>query len=169
MKLDIEILPLKQLTLDPNNARKHSDVNLRAIAESLTQFGQRKPIVINSDNVIVAGNGTAQAAILLNWPEINVVRIPADWTPDQQMAFALADNRSAELAEWDAELMAEQLVELETLGFALQPLGFEVPNLANFQPVEDSENPRLDERSRQNCPNCQTQLEMIKGVLTACD
>jgi ParB-like chromosome segregation protein Spo0J len=63
--LKIESVPIEKLTFDPANARKHSDENLSAIASSLKEFGQRKPIVITFDNVIVAGNGTVEAAKFL--------------------------------------------------------------------------------------------------------
>jgi len=124
MPLKIEQVPIEKLTLDPSNARKHSDANLAAIAQSLKQFGQRKPIVVNSANVVVAGNGTVQAAKSLSWSEIGVVRIPADWSAAQQMAFALADNRSAELAEWDVTVLDNQLQELTFHGIDVQVLGF---------------------------------------------
>jgi ParB-like chromosome segregation protein Spo0J len=101
MTLKIERLPIEKLTFDLANARKHSDVNLSAIAESLRQFGQRKPIVITADNVIVAGNGTVEAAFLIGMTDVDVVRVPQDWSSDQVKAFALADNRTAELAEWN--------------------------------------------------------------------
>ena len=55
------VVPISSLTLDPTNARKHSDLNLRAIASSLQRFGQRKPIVVQG-NIVLAGNGTLEAA-----------------------------------------------------------------------------------------------------------
>jgi len=135
MGLKVETVSLEWLTFDPQNARKHSDENLSAIAESLKQFGQRKPIVVSDKNVIVAGNGTVEAALLLGWKTIDVVRAPAEWTEQQLMAFALADNRSAELAEWNDDILDAQLRELAEAGVELGSLGFEVPDL----PVVDVE------------------------------
>jgi DNA modification methylase len=123
--LKIESVPIEKLTFDPANARKHSDANLAAIAGSLKEFGQRKPIVITFDNVIVAGNGTVEAAKFLGWSDVDVVVVPADWSADQVKAFALADNRSAELAEWNPEVLSAQLLELEQAGFDIEALGFE--------------------------------------------
>lgn len=111
--------------LDPNNARKHDRNNLDAIAGSLTQFGQRKPIVIDKDNVVVAGNGTVTAAMELGWQKIAAVRVPNEWTAEKIKAFALADNRTAELAEWNAETMAAQVVELSAAGIDVAQFGFE--------------------------------------------
>jgi site-specific DNA-methyltransferase (adenine-specific) len=84
--------------------------------------------------VIVAGNGTVEAAKDLGWSEILIVRTPIDWTPEQVKAYALADNRTAELAEWDAKVLAEQLVELDAEGWDVAEFGFDPIN-----PPTDSE------------------------------
>lgn len=124
--MNIERLAIDKLNLDPNNARKHDNANLEAIAGSLTQFGQRKPIVISQDNIVVAGNGTLTAAKSLGWTAIDAVRVPADWDADRIKAFALADNRTAELAAWDQQVMASQLLELQEAGFDIEEFGFEL-------------------------------------------
>lgn len=131
--MKIERIKLTDLRPDEQNARKHDQANLKAIAGSLDQFGQRKPIVITQDNRVVAGNGTLTAAKLLDWKEIDCVRVPADWTANQIKAYALADNRTAELAEWDEQVMASQLLELQEAGFDIEEFGFELIN----PPTED--------------------------------
>jgi DNA modification methylase len=115
------------LLLDPENARKHSQKNLDAIKASLTKFGQRKPIVINQKGVILAGNGTVEAARSLGWDHIEVAVVPADWDEATARAYALADNRTAELAEWDESVLAKQLLELMDEDFNIEAIGFELP------------------------------------------
>jgi hypothetical protein len=122
--LRIETVKVDSLKFDPSNARKHYGKNLEAIAGSLQLFGQRKPIIVTPDNIVVAGNGTLEAAKNLGWTEIAISRTPVGWTYDQIKAFALADNRTAELAEWDAEILKEQLLELDSVGWELQQFGF---------------------------------------------
>jgi DNA modification methylase len=124
--MKIETLQIKDLTPDPQNARQHDDKNLKAIQGSLKEFGQRKPIVITEAGVIVAGNGTVEAAKRLGWLEIQAVTVPGDWTPEQTKAFALADNRTAELAAWNTETLTAQLQELEEKGWEIAEFGFEV-------------------------------------------
>ena len=124
-ELRIETVNINSLTPDPANARKHDGKNLKAIASSLEKFGQRKPIVVTPDSIVVAGNGTVEAAKSLGWTEIAVARTPVGWTWDQIKAFALADNRTAELAEWDDKVLADQLLELDANGWELEELGFE--------------------------------------------
>jgi site-specific DNA-methyltransferase (adenine-specific) len=127
-QLRLETVLISSLSLDPSNARKHDAKNLASIAGSLKLFGQRKPIVVSGANVVVAGNGTLEAAKSLGWSEISVVRIPNDWTAEQVKAYALADNRTAELAEWDAKVLADQLIELDAEGWDVSEFGFEPLN-----------------------------------------
>tara|TARA_R110002096_G_C14554437_1_gene719445 strand:- start:1027 stop:1506 length:480 start_codon:yes stop_codon:yes gene_type:complete len=152
MVLKIETVPVEKLTFDPANARKHSDENLSAIASSLKEFGQRKPIVVTEGNVIVAGNGTVEAALSLGLTVVDVVRVPKSWSGNQVKAFALADNRTAELAEWDQEVLVSQLVELEQADFVIEALGFESTVTPSFEPVESEE--RLDVKTPKFCPGC---------------
>jgi hypothetical protein len=128
---------IDDLALDPNNARKHNDENLRVIAESLKAFGQRKPIVVWKKTVI-AGNGTIVAARSLGWKEIDVALIPDDWDADKVKAFALADNRSAELAEWNKEVLASQLIELEEANFEIEDFGFAKIDQPDEQELADA-------------------------------
>ena len=125
--MQIETVKLMALKPDPANARRHDNKNLEAIAGSLKQFGQRKPLVVDQNDTVVAGNGTLQAAKSLGWQEIDIVRIPADWSAAQIKAFALADNRTAELAEWDHEVLATTILELQEADFDIEAIGFEVP------------------------------------------
>ena len=122
--MNLETVTIESLKLDPNNARKHSRRNLDAIAASLNKFGQRKPIVVHN-GVVIAGNGTLEAAKSLGWKEIAVSVCPADWDADTAKAYALADNRSSELAEWDDKILSTQLLDLDDMGWNIEALGFE--------------------------------------------
>jgi len=118
------LVPIDSVTPDPNNARAHNERNLTAITDSLRLFGQQKPIVIDRDGVILAGNGTHDALKRLGWTSIAAVRI--DLPREEAVAFAIADNRTAELAAWDRDELAKQLdaireeysaLDLDSLGF----------------------------------------------------
>ena len=128
MSLTLETVPVGSLALDPDNARKHGRRNLEAIAGSLRQFGQRRPLVcvrVGEQTQVIAGNGTLEAARSLGWTEIVITVVPDDWTAEQAKAYALADNRTAELATWDEGVLAEQLGDLDALGFDLNSIGFD--------------------------------------------
>lgn len=116
--------PIADLVFDPRNARRHPDRNLHAIVTSLERFGQRKPVVCNrKTKEIIAGNGLVTAAKSLGWDSVAVV-----WTDDDpttQTAYAIADNRSAELASWDDAVLADLLREIEdSTDYALADVGF---------------------------------------------
>lgn len=124
--MKIESVSPDSLELDERNARLHGKRNMAAITESLAKFGQRKPIVV-WNNTVIAGNGTLQAARELGWKNIDITRVPDDWTEDKARAYALADNRSGDLADWDDSMLNELLTELEQSGWDRMDLGFEVP------------------------------------------
>ena len=107
----IETLPISTLSEDPANARKHPTRNLEQIKASLRRFGQQKPIVIDATNTVRAGNGTLAAAKALGWTTIQVVR--SELPKTELTAYAIADNRSAELAEWDNDVLAATLADPE--------------------------------------------------------
>lgn len=141
--MKIETVKINDLRFDNENARKHSKKNLDAIGNSLKLFGQRKPIVVHN-GVVIAGNGTLEAAKAIGWDEIVIVRTPDDWDADTAKAFALADNRSAELAEWDDEILLDQLLELAEAGFTLEDIGFTTPK--DEESVVDADEVKLDEK-----------------------
>jgi len=119
--LKIKRLPVEGLTHDPDNARARGPRAVEAIANSLDAFGQQKPIVVTKGGVVIAGNGTLDAAKLLGWESLECQ--VADLSPTQARAFAVADNRTAELAFWnDAQLLralnaAQEAEMLDATGF----------------------------------------------------
>lgn len=134
--MQIKLSGVSELTPDPANARKHSARNLKAIASSLEKFGQVKPIVLHR-GVVIAGNGTLEAAKSLGWAEISTVSVPDEWDSDTASAYALADNRTAELAEWNDEILASQLVELQQNGWEISDMGFDAKEMEKLASESD--------------------------------
>ena len=126
--MKINKVKIESLTSDPANVRLHSEQNLDAIKASLNRFGQQKPIVVNSKNVVIAGNGTLAAAKALGWSDINVVRTELAGT--DAVAFAIADNRTAELATWDKSSLAQILQTFDGTDVPLESTGFDQSDLA---------------------------------------
>lgn len=120
--MKVQALRIEDISQDPANVRKHSERNLSAIVASLRKFGQQKPIVVNADGIILAGNGTYEAARRLGWEKINVVR--STLKGSDATGFAIADNRTAELAEWDDTALAETLRALQSEEFDVEAAGF---------------------------------------------
>jgi hypothetical protein len=105
--MKVESVPVDVLVEDPSNMRVHTERNIEAIKGSLLRFGQQKPLIVGSDNVVIAGNGTLRAARALGWKTVNIVR--SNLTGASAIAFAVADNRTAELADWDTKPLVELL------------------------------------------------------------
>ena len=117
MSLKIESVAVEKLESHPNNPRR-GDVD--TIVESLKTNGQFRPIVISSDNVVLAGNHTLQAAVKLGLPKIDVVRLPVTGDSDEAVRVMLADNRSSDMSTYDdADLIVllEGLTDLEGTGY----------------------------------------------------
>jgi ParB-like chromosome segregation protein Spo0J len=105
--------PIDSLALDADNARRHSERNIAVIRESLRRFGQRLPLVVQRQGMIVrAGNGRLLAARELGWTHLAVVIV--DESEVEAVQFALADNRSGELADWDYPALGALLQKLQT-------------------------------------------------------
>ena len=115
---------------DPHNVRSHSERNINVIKKSLETYGQRKPIVVNQDGIIEAGNGMYQAARELGWTEIAAVRV--DDVEEVAKAFGIIDNKSAELAEWSLPGLKDVLESLDTGAFDMEATGFDVKEIEDL-------------------------------------
>lgn len=154
-KLSVVNVPIDSLTPDPQNARAHDERNLAVIAASLENFGQRKPLVVTADNIVLAGNGTLEAAKSLGWKEIAIARTPAGWSYEQARAYSLADNRAAELATWVPDVLQEHLVELDAAGFEVADFGFAaLTPPQDPEPMRDFKEYGDDISTEHRCPKC---------------
>jgi ParB-like chromosome segregation protein Spo0J len=131
--MKVALVNVDDLKPDPKNPRLHDERNVKAVARSLEEFGQRKPIVVRQ-GMVIAGNGTLEAARLLGWGKVLAAEVPEDWTERQARAFAIADNRTAELANWNGNVLLGQLEELN-VDDLLGSTGFNLDDLADLQAV----------------------------------
>lgn len=161
-------IPIDQLTPDPANLRQHSPRNIAAITGSLKRFGQQKPIVVDGDGIVRAGNGTLAAATALGWTTIKAVRTAL--TGSEATAFAIADNRTGDPevgSTFDQEALASTLAALRAEDEELfASTGYDADELVAFldeeqqkaaaeqRPPEDF--PEVDEDIHTDycCPKC---------------
>lgn len=124
-----ERVPIGSVHEDPANVRRHPDRNVAAVKASLARFGQQRPILVGPTGVVIAGNCTLAAARALGWSEIDVVR--TDLVGAEAVAYAIADNRTAELAEFDEPAL---LAQIEELPLDLQEAsGWELPEIEELR------------------------------------
>ena len=144
MSMKIKNLNLNSLIEYENNPRDN-DVAVDAVAASISEFGFKVPIVVDSNLVIVAGHTRLKAAKKLGLTEVPCL-IADDLTDEQIKAFRLADNKTAELATWDLSKLEEELfdIDMDMLQFGFEELHSDIPDNAtddDFDP--DSEIPEV--------------------------
>ena len=116
----------KELIPYSNNPR-NNDSAVDAVAASIKEFGFKVPIIVDSDNVIVAGHTRLKAALKLGLEKVPCIKAD-DLSPEQLKAFRLADNKVGELATWDFDKLEQELDELDSLDldFEMSDFGFEI-------------------------------------------
>ena len=105
------------------NARTHSDAQVALIAGSIREYGFTNPVLVDGASGIIAGHGRVMAARMLGLTLVPVIEL-AHLTPAQKRAYVLADNKLAERAGWDAQMLALEVADLGELGIDLIDLGF---------------------------------------------
>jgi ParB-like chromosome segregation protein Spo0J len=149
--MKIEKIAISLLVNDPNNARKHDKKNIMSIKGSLAKFKQQKPLVVDHNNVVLAGNGTLQAALELGWTEIDIVR--SDLEGFNATAYALADNKTSDLSEFDNDVLNATLEALKNVDFDLPSIGFDMYD-KDFSAGTEDDQGKLDEKQKNICPHC---------------
>ena len=138
----MEIIEVKITELKPyeNNPRNNDDA-AAAVARSIKEFGFKVPVIIDKNNVIVAGHTRLKAAMLLKLESVPCI-VADDLTDEQIKAFRLADNKVAELATWDFEALDKELKDLEDmdLDFDMSDFGFESSEIGGgTEQIEEDE------------------------------
>ena len=137
---------------------RRNDKAVEAVAKSIQEFGFRQPIVVDSAGVIVVGHTRYKAALKLGLKSVPV-HVAAELTPRQARAYRLADNRSAEHAEWDVDLLPIELGELRDGGADLKLLGFTDKELAEYlrefdTDLDDGDADASEAAETVRCPKC---------------
>lgn len=155
---------IKDLKSDHKNARKRTDRSAELIKESLQRYGAARSIVIDEDNRILAGNGTIEGAKEAGIDRIRVIETDGDeviavrrtgLTEEQKVGLALADNRTADLSEWDQEML-NRLGEQHdiSLFFSQDDLDGIIETEAEQLPPEDFAEVDDDITTEHRCPSC---------------
>ena len=126
--LKVEYRDPKALKPYDRNARTHSKKQIRQIADSIERFGWTNPVLIDGQDQIVAGHGRVAAAKRLGIAAVPTIRL--EYMSEVEIrAYVIADNRLAELADWDDEILAIELQALIELDFDVELTGFETAEI----------------------------------------
>jgi site-specific DNA-methyltransferase (adenine-specific) len=129
-KLKVQYISINNIVPYENNPRNNQDA-IPAVIESIKQFGFRNPMILDKENVIVAGHTRYEAAKALGMTEVPVIYAD-DLSEEQVRKFRLVDNKTAEFAEWDFAKLEEELAELDFGDF---DFGFDI----DFDEAEETE------------------------------
>lgn len=130
-KRELEHVMLSTLTPYVRNSRTHSPQQVKQIAASIREFGFTNPILIDEDGTIIAGHGRVLAAEHLQMKEVPAIRL-AYLSDAQKRAYVIADNKIAENAGWDEEMLKIELSDLHSDGYDLGIIGFEPEELLDI-------------------------------------
>lgn len=160
-RLAVEWKGIEEVKPNLHNARTHSKHQIRQIAESIRVFGFTNPVLVDSENQIIAGHGRVEAAKLVGLTEVPTIRLD-HLSREQIRAYVIADNKLALNAGWDTEILAielEYLLQLECADFDVTITGFEVPEIdlileeakGASEPEEDLPEPAFDREPVTKC------------------
>lgn len=149
-KLEIEIVPTGSIFPYARNPRNNAHA-VDKVAASIVEFGFKQPIVVDGEGIIVVGHTRHLAAQKIGLKEVPVIRA-LDLTPVQAKAYRIADNRVADEATWDEDLLGLELSDLQGFGFDLAVTGFDAEELIEYLPMDD---PAMDEDQADDAPAVQ--------------
>jgi ParB-like chromosome segregation protein Spo0J len=161
LEQDVELVERDTLIPYTNNPKEHPDEQVKKIASSIKNYGWDQPIVVDENNEIIKGHGRVQAAELLDLAHVPVIQ-REDLTDAEKKASRIADNKTAE-SDWiddaletEIDLLQDEAIDVDTLGFDDEELDelIEEPEVPEFEPVGEEEQPDLDETNQTECPEC---------------
>lgn len=137
---------VKDLVRYEHNPRRN-DKAVKAVIESIKKFGVTNPLIINSDNVLLAGHTRLGALEALGIEKVDCIMVP-DLTEDQERAFRIADNRVGELSTWDTDLLEEEIRKVDASDW--ESFGFKMKDLSFLEPPENC-----------TCPRCKKTFQKV--------
>lgn len=157
MTLSVNYKKTEDLIPYINNSRTHDDIHIKQIASSIKEFGFTNPILIDEDNMTIAGHGRLMAAKSLNIDEVPTITL-TNLNEEQRKAYVIADNKLALNAGWDMDILKNELQELSDMDYNLDLIGFDIKELESiFDPLSD--NTELKEEK----------YEQIYNIIVNCD
>ena len=156
----IDLISTEILIPYARNSRVHSETQVTQLASSIQEWGFTVPILVDEENVLIAGHGRLLAAQKLKLDKVPVM-VAKGWTEAQKKSYVIADNKLALNSSWDDEMLEIELINLEQEKFNIELLGFDLDELSKLfktdntldAPSEFDEDDDNIETDKQ-CPKC---------------
>ena len=139
--MKVEAKSIDEIKPYENNPRDNDDA-VDAVANSIKEFGWQQPIVVDNEGVIIAGHTRYKAAQKLGLKHVPVV-VADNLTPDQVKAYRLADNKTAELADWDMDLLNDELDQIRDID--MSDFGFDDLDSLELEDADTAKDDNFDE------------------------
>lgn len=162
MSNKLQIINVTEIIPYENNPRIN-DHAIDRVIESIKEFGFTNPILLDKDNVIIAGHTRYEAALKLNYSQVPCIYL-SDLSEEQVKAYRLVDNKTSEFAEWDFEKLMQELDEINDIDlkmYNLNSINFDELNLTDEDFIKD-EPLKTKEKEKQiiYCPSCNEKIEL---------
>ena len=157
MGMKIDTIAISDIKPYEKNAKTHPKKQIELLADNIKRFGFTTPCLVDKDNNLIAGHGRLEAVKTLGWTDVPCVRME-NLTDDEVKALRLADNKLAEMSEWDMTLVTDELKELDD--DLLDLTGFDKDLVTvefNFKNKEfdlEKIEQQASEKKTRPCPNC---------------
>lgn len=156
--MEVKNIAVKDIKEYANNPRNISEGAISAVAESIKAFGFRVPIILDKDNVIVAGHTRLLAAQKLGLGEVPCI-VADDLTPEQIKAFRLVDNKAGELSGWDFERLDLELGELMNFDIDMSKFGFICNDEIDINSFFELSHEQSEKKEKTvTCPECGAEI-----------
>ena len=142
--MQIEYFKIDEIIPYANNPRKNDGEAVDRVAASIKEYGFKSPIIVDKDNVVIAGHTRLKAARKLKLDIVPVIKAD-DLTPAQIKAFRIADNKVSEYSSWDNELLSIELEKLQEFDFDLDLTGFEEIEIESLLNEDENEEAKEDD------------------------
>lgn len=143
--MQIQLVPIETLVPYEKNNKIHTDKQIEHLANSIRDFGFNQPIVIDENNVILAGHGKLLAACKLALPVVPVVK-KVGLSNEQKVAYRLADNKITDEAEWHTENIKFEVEFLRAQKFNFEPFGIDGFKIPEFEAPKEDEPPEPEKK-----------------------
>ena len=148
LRPEMVYIDINKLRLNPNNPRKNDEA-VPSVMMSISKYGFKAPLVCNTDYVVYCGNTRLKAARKLGLKEVPCI-VADDLTPEEIREYAIVDNKTAEIAEWEEDILNAELEELEGLkefGFDFELSSHPTKNTINDETITEDDAPVTDEEN----------------------
>jgi ParB-like chromosome segregation protein Spo0J len=165
MRMELLMMKIADIKPHPKNPRKHPEDMLIKLEASIREFGFTNPVLISSDNMILAGHARCKAAARMGIQEVPAVRLALEGAKAD--AYVIVDNKLNELAQWDTELLMDLIKDIDNSGFDVSLTGFDAAEIDDLFRDKTAANVKEDNFDAEKAA-AEIKRRLHKGAIYGC-